>query len=69
MSLAICCSDLEKLIATPSKEKGLVLFVATNQRGTRFILQYRKDWKVPVADDAIQMTFCPFCGSRLQMVM
>jgi hypothetical protein len=69
MSFAVCCAKLEKLIATPTKESGLGLLFMTNKRSTRFIIEFRKDWKVPVADDAIQITFCPFCGSRLQLLM
>jgi hypothetical protein len=67
MSFAVCCSDLENLIAKPDKEKGLGLLWVINQRGTRFILEYRKDWKVPIADGAIQISFCPYCGSKLQL--
>jgi hypothetical protein len=68
MSFAVCCSDLENLIARTEKEKGLGLLFVINKRGTRFVLEYRKDWNVPIADDAIQITFCPYCGSKLQLV-
>ena len=68
MSFAVCCSDLENLIAKPEKETGLGLLFVINKRGTRFILEYRKDWKVPIAEDAIQIAFCPYCGSKLQLV-
>ena len=57
MSFAVCCSDLEKLIAKPDKEKGLGLLFVIDKRGTRFILEYRRDWKTPLADDAIQIAF------------
>jgi hypothetical protein len=69
MSFVICCADLEKLIATPTKETGLGLLSLTNKRGNRFILEFRRDWKVPIADDAVHINFCPFCGSKLQLVM
>ena len=68
MSFAVCCSDLEKLIVKPDKEKGLGLLWVINKRGTRFILEYRRDWKIPLADDGIQITFCPYCGRKLQPV-
>jgi hypothetical protein len=68
MSFAVCCSDLEKLIAKPEKENGLGLLWVINKRGVRFILEYRRDWKVPLADDAIQITVCPYCGRKLQLV-
>jgi hypothetical protein len=68
MSFAICCPDLERLIAKPEKEKGLGLFYVINKRGSRFILEYRRDWKISLADDAIQIMFCPFCGRKLQLV-
>jgi len=68
MSFAVCCSDLEKLIAKPEKENGLGLLWVINKRGVRFILEYRRDWKVPLADDAIKITFCPYCGRKLQLV-
>jgi len=60
-------SDLENLIAKPDKEMGLGVLWVIDKRGARFILEYRKDWKVPIADDAIQITFCPYCGSKLQL--
>jgi hypothetical protein len=67
MNYAACCSDLENLIARPGreKEKGLGLLIVINKRGRRFILEYRKDWGVPIADDSIQIAFCPYCGSKL----
>jgi hypothetical protein len=68
MSFATCCSDLEKLVAKPDKEKGLGLLCVINKLGTRFILEYRRDWKVPIADAAIQIAYCPYCGSKLQLV-
>jgi len=68
MSFAVCCSDLEELIAKPDKEKGLGLLWVIKKRGTRFILEYRRDWKIPLADDGIQITFCPYCGRKLQLV-
>jgi len=68
MSFAICCSDLENLIVKPDKEKGSGLLWVINKRGTGFILEYRRDWKIPLADDAIQICFCPYCGRKLQLV-
>ena len=68
VSFAVCCSDLENLIAKPYKEKGLGLLWVINKRGTHFTLEYRRDWKVPIADDAIQINFCPYCGSKLQLL-
>jgi hypothetical protein len=35
MNFAACCSDLEKLIAKPDKEKGLGLLWVINKRGAR----------------------------------
>ena len=69
MNHAACCSSLENLVAKPDKEKGLGLLIVINKRGPRFILEYRKDWAVPIADDSIQITFCPFCGSKLDAMM
>jgi hypothetical protein len=40
MSFAVCSSDLENLVAKPSKESGMGLLWMTNKRGTRFILEY-----------------------------
>jgi hypothetical protein len=68
MSFAVCCSDLKNFIAKPDKEKGLGLLWVIDKRGTRFILEYRRDWKIPVADDAIQINFCPYCGRKLQLL-
>jgi len=65
MSVAYCCSELEKLVVKPDKEKGLGLLWIVNKRGARFILEYRQDWKIPVADDSIQISFCPYCGTKL----
>jgi hypothetical protein len=61
--MASCCPDLEKLIRPGGTGIGLLL--VTNRRGSRFILEYRKDWQVPIAEDGIQIKFCPFCGSKL----
>ncbi len=60
--MTYCCPDLEKLIH--HGETGLGLLVVVDKRGTRFFLEYRKDWHVPVAT-GIQIKFCPFCGSKL----
>jgi hypothetical protein len=68
MTFATCCSDLEKLVAKLDKEKELGLLWMIGKRGTRFILEYRRDWKVPIADAAIQIAYCPYCGSKLQLV-
>jgi hypothetical protein len=68
MIFAACCSDLEKLIAKPDREKGFGLLWMINKRGTRFFLEYRRDWKVPIADAGMQIAFCPYCGSKLQLV-
>ena len=57
-----CCAELEKL---SHPQSGLGLMRVTNKRGTRFFLLYQKDWHVPVAEDGIQIHFCPFCGSKL----
>jgi hypothetical protein len=65
MDYVACCPDLEKLIAKPDREKGLGLFILINKRGPRFILEYRKDWGVPLADAGILIKFCPYCGSDL----
>ena len=61
--MTYCCADLEKL--THHGEAGLGLLRVTNKRGTRFILEYRKDWRMPVSAGSIQLRFCPFCGSEL----
>jgi hypothetical protein len=68
MTFATCCSDLEKLVAKLDKEKELGLLWVIGKRGTRFILEYRRDWKVPIADAAVQIAYCPYCGSKLQLV-
>jgi hypothetical protein len=52
--------------ARQGKELGLLWVIG--KRGTRFILEYRRDWKVPIADAAIQIAYCPYCGSKLQLV-
>jgi hypothetical protein len=61
--MTYCCPDLEKL-AHPT-EAGLGLFIIIDKRGSRFIIEYRKDWYVPVAEAGILITFCPYCGSKL----
>ena len=64
--MTYCCPDLEKL-AHP-REPGLGLLIVINKRGPRFILEYRKDWQVPVAEAGIQIKFCPYCGSKLTVL-
>jgi hypothetical protein len=66
MNYVACCSDLEILIAKPGRDKGLGLLILINKRGPRFILEYRKDWGVPVADAGIHIKFCSYCGSDLK---
>jgi hypothetical protein len=61
--MTYCCTGLEKLI--PPKGRGLGLFLIINQRGSRFFLEYRKDWSAPVSEATIQIQFCPFCGTKL----
>lgn len=65
MAYTACCSELKKLVAKPRSEKGLGLVIVTAKWGTQFIVEYRKDWNVPIAEDSVQIAFCPFCGSRL----
>jgi hypothetical protein len=64
--MSYCCPDLEKLAHHP-REPGLGLFFVINKRGPRFILEYRKDWQVPVAEAGIQIKFCPYCGNNLTL--
>jgi len=59
-----CCAELEKLIHPQS---GLGLVRVTNKGETRFLLLYQRDWHVPVAEAGIQIHFCPFCGSKLNL--
>jgi hypothetical protein len=61
--MTYCCPDLEKL--THPNGAGIGLFWMMNKRDSRFFLEYRKDWQVPVIEDRIEIKFCPFCGSRL----
>jgi hypothetical protein len=61
--MTYCCPDLEKL--THPSGAGLGLLRVTNKRGSRFILEYRKDWQIPVAEAGIQIKFCPYCGNKL----
>jgi hypothetical protein len=61
--MTYCCPDLEKLVHPSGAGFGLLWII--NKRGSRFFLEYRKDWQVPIAEDGIQIKFCPFCGSRL----
>ncbi len=49
--MAYCCPELEKL-SHPSGA-GIGLFRITNKRGSRFILEYRGDWHIPIAEAAI----------------
>jgi hypothetical protein len=67
MDIVLCCSEIEKLQVTPTWEKGLGLLCAINKRGVRFFLEYRQDWKLPAADGGTQISFCPYCGTRLQL--
>jgi hypothetical protein len=46
MNLTACCADLEKLIAAPGRKSGLGLMIVTAKWGTRFVVEYRKDWSV-----------------------
>jgi hypothetical protein len=65
MDLNYCCADLERL-AHP-KESGLGLMIVIRSRqDPMFILEYRKDWQVPVAEAGIRIKFCPYCGSELK---
>ena len=59
--MTYCCPDLEKLARL--EEGGLGLVRVTNKSGTRFLLMYRKDWHVPIAEAGIQILFCPYCGT------
>jgi hypothetical protein len=63
--MSYCCPDLEKL-AHP-REAGLGLLILINKRGPSFILEYRKDWQVPVAEAGVPIKFCPYCGSKLTL--
>lgn len=65
MTYAACCSNLEKLADRKSGEAGLGLMIVTHKCGTRFFLENRKDWQVPVAEAGIEIKFCPYCGSQL----
>jgi len=57
------CSDLEKLVHP--KEAGLGLLIVVDKRGPHFILEYRKDWRISIAEAGIQISCCPYCGSKL----
>lgn len=65
MTHAVCCSDLEKLVDRKSGEAALGLLILIGRKGSRFILEYRKDWQIPVAEAGIEIKFCPYCGSKL----
>lgn len=65
MVYAACCSDLQKLVDRKSGEAGHGLVILINKRGSRFFLEYRKDWQVPFAEAGIEIRFCPYCGSEL----
>jgi hypothetical protein len=65
MTYATCCPGLEKLVDRKPGEAGLGLVILTGKRGSRFFLEYRKDWQVPVAEAGIEIKFCPFCGREL----
>jgi hypothetical protein len=67
MDYAACCPELNNLIAKPDKGTGLGLVIVTAKWGMHFILVYRTDWRVPRAEDSIQIAFCPFCGAKLQL--
>jgi hypothetical protein len=62
--MTYCCPELERFMDPSQAGLGLVR-VTKAKIGTRFILEYRKDWHVPRAEAAIQIKFCPFCGSEL----
>ena len=61
--MTYCCAELEKLTHYGETRLGLVRI--TNRRGTRFIIEYRKDWSVSVAEAGLEIKFCPFCGTKL----
>jgi hypothetical protein len=65
--MSYCCPDLEKLLHHPREEAGLGLLLVINKRGPRFILEYRKDWQVPIAEAGVRIKFCPYCGSKLTL--
>jgi hypothetical protein len=62
MNYVACCPDLENWIAKPRRKKGSGLLLLLSNRGPRFILEYRNDWGVPIADAVILIEFCPCCG-------
>jgi hypothetical protein len=64
MDLSYCCADLERLAHPTEPGLGLTI-VLQSRREPRFILEYRKDWQVPVAEAAIRLKFCPYCGTEL----
>jgi hypothetical protein len=45
MSFVACYAGLENLVAKPDKQQGLGLLWLTNKQGSRFIIEYRQDWK------------------------
>jgi hypothetical protein len=66
MDFTACCAGLEKWIAAADRKRGLGLTIVTHKWGTQFIVEYRNDWSIPAAEDAVQIVFCPFCGTKLQ---
>jgi hypothetical protein len=58
-----CCPKLEELMRPTGAGFGVVRL--SRKRGTWFFLEYRKDWRVPVAEAGLQIRFCPLCGADL----
>jgi hypothetical protein len=68
MNFTACCPELEKLLNKRPGEDGLGLTILIHSKlGTRFILEYRKDWGVAASSAATKMKFCPYCGSELKL--
>jgi hypothetical protein len=65
MNYAPCCAELEKLIVSPEKQKGLGLMIVVHKWGPTFLLMYSRDWTLPEAEAGVQIKFCPFCGTKL----
>jgi hypothetical protein len=67
MNYVACCAELEKLVIEPgTKRKGLGLGMVIHKWGTIFLLLYQTDSDDPSAGSGTKITFCPFCGSRLE---
>jgi hypothetical protein len=65
MNYSACCTDLESLIAAPKNKSGLGIMIVLAKWGTSFILEYREDWSLPVSGAGVRITYCPFCGAKL----